>query len=350
MARESAFTKYARKDVKRDLTNILMLDILLGGGFPKGDFIELCSDSGVGKTTIALQIARNYLREWGWVLVLDFEQGITSEILEGVGLTDYVAKKPPKEGEDSRNLVITQPITYSDGEYILDEIAMRTKNYPSFIIVDSLTNMLLDRNTIVALSDKEIKAREKAQAEGKGKAVGAKARSETEFLNKYKGFCRQMGIPVLFINQIRTKFTPRMMSYTDSAGSNALRFLMDIRLYLTKKAELMRKEKTVMGEQKVLYGYSVQAMAKKNRGERSHIPVMMDIIHGKGISNYKSIGNLLLVTGLVIQRGAYFYVGDTEEKYQGWSEYMGYIREHAKELKELVLSGQIRLTEGEVVQ
>jgi len=108
---DTAFAEYKRKPTVRIPTNILLLDVLLNGGIPPGDFVELCSQSGLGKSTMANQIAKRYAKDIGWVLILDHEQGLTDELTASMNMDQYI---------DDGRIVILQPITYEDSQYILD--------------------------------------------------------------------------------------------------------------------------------------------------------------------------------------------------------------------------------------
>ena len=44
-------------------TGIIPLDLVLGGGFPKGVFIEMASPSGLRKSTIMAHVAKNFGKE-----------------------------------------------------------------------------------------------------------------------------------------------------------------------------------------------------------------------------------------------------------------------------------------------
>lgn len=326
---------YKRKSTERLPTKILKLDIILNGGIPPGDFVELASDSGLGKSTITLQLAKLYAKNYGWVLIMDFEQGITDEILISTGCMPYV---------DSEQIRIVQPITYNDGERILDSIEGEA-NYPALVVVDSITAMLVDKSAVDSFATQTAarsptameKTREKVSVTA-GSGIGAKSRCEASFLLKYKGWCRQKNITMIFINQMRTHFTAKFKAYSDSAGGNAFKFYTDIRLYMRKTVDIMRKEKTISGIMDVPCGNTVEIVAKKNRGNRSFVGTDIDVIFGKGISNLKSMGDILIALGHITQSGSYFKVAFKahEESVQGWAGLNKWISENALEIREFI--------------
>jgi len=337
---DSVFAEYARKPTVRIPTNILLLDVLLNGGIPPGDYVEICSQSGLGKSTMVLQIAKRYARDIGWVLILDHEQGITDEMTTSMKMDEFI--------EDG-SIIILQPITYEDSQIILDSLDQ--SNLPSLIIIDSVTSMLPDKSAVGVVETKKQKT---TKADGtpikpKGKAIGVKSRQESDFLLKYKGWARKKDITFIFINQTRMKFTKQFIAYEDSAGGNALKFYTDIRLFMRKTIDLKREENTINGPAQVIYGNTLEIVAKKNRGNRSHIPISVDVVFGKGVSNIKSVANILLAAGLVEQRGASFVLEKLGEdkNVRGWAGLMGYIKDHGPELKEKVKEiGKLALTGG----
>ena len=62
------------KQLPRIRSNILSLDIVLGGqGIPQGKMIEICSASGVGKSTLMLHASKNLCAQGYRVIWIDTE-------------------------------------------------------------------------------------------------------------------------------------------------------------------------------------------------------------------------------------------------------------------------------------
>ncbi len=334
--KDLVFNEFKRRPTVRIPTGIILLDVLLNGGIPPGDYVEICSDSGLGKSTICLQIAKRYAVTQGWVLILDHEQGMTDELLESMSLLNLV---------NEEKVVILQPITYKDSETILDTLSEET--LPSLVLIDSITAMLPDKDAVGIEDTSKSKT---SKGKPKGKAIGVKARSEAEFMLKYKGWARKNGITFIFINQIRTKFTRSFIAYQDSAGGNAFKFYCDIRLFFRRVKDLTREEETFEGNKEVPYGNILEVVAKKNRGNRSHIPISIDVVFGKGVSNIKSMANVLISAGYVEQAGSYFKLeGLGEDKnVKGWSGLLEYVRDNKVVLREKINKiGTLLLTEGD---
>lgn len=67
-------------------TGIIGLDIALGvGGIRKGSIVEIYGPESTGKTTLALQMCKQYQKEKP-VLYIDTERTLTRETIESMGI------------------------------------------------------------------------------------------------------------------------------------------------------------------------------------------------------------------------------------------------------------------------
>lgn len=285
IGREGLVKKFAPVETEVVPTGIIPLDLVLGGGFPKGVFIEMASPSGLGKSTIMAHVAKNFCAKGKRVDWLDFEHALTPGLKDGIGLTGY-----EKDGLFTH----FDPVTYGDAEEILEGMG---DEKPDMVVIDSESAMLPDSAIDVSIVDTQ--------------ALGLKARVSAAFLNKFKGWAKRGGTTIVFINQMRVKFETRgrtMMAFEDSAGGNAFKFYMDIRLRLRRTGDLTREEDTIEGKKKVIYGVEAAIWALKNRNVRSHIELTAPIIFGRGVSNNMVIKNILIRAGVVSSAGSYFKI------------------------------------------
>lgn len=69
-------------------TGIMGLDMALGvGGIKKGSIVEIYAPESAGKTTLALQLCKQYQKEKP-VLYIDTERTLTRETIEMMGIKD----------------------------------------------------------------------------------------------------------------------------------------------------------------------------------------------------------------------------------------------------------------------
>lgn len=306
--------KFSSKSVEVMSTGIFYLDILLGGGIPRGKFIELASPSGLGKSTLMLTVSKNLCVDGYKVHWWDFEHALTEGLKEGVGIKSF-------EGD---NFIHLDPDTYGDAEEILD--GMEEKDYPDLIVIDSETAMLPDKLQNTSILTME---------------PGIKARMSANFLQKYKGWARKSQVTIVFINQMRTKINFLGNTTEDSAGGNALKFYCDLRLRGRRVSDLDREEMTPEGKKKIVYGVQAGLWAVKNREVRSHVELTFPIIFGRGVSNIQILKTLLVGNGFVVSAGSYFKVNIPEiyeGTVQGNKGLIPVIREHREAIESMLLS------------
>ena len=93
-------------DTKIIPTNIYMLDYILNGGMETGSFVQLIAESGLGKSTIALQIAYNYCETGEKVVYVDTESSVSNEILELTGVAEFINQSFMAPESSSRYIYI----------------------------------------------------------------------------------------------------------------------------------------------------------------------------------------------------------------------------------------------------
>ena len=291
-----------------------------GKGIPLGKFISLTSSEGVGKSSMCLHIARNCCVQGYRCLYIDTECGLNPSQIESFSMTPYVRNK---------TFLVKQIRNYRD----LDELFGSVLKDPSlkFIFLDSLTDVIPDQvmaNNIADLNQ-----------------PGLDARAQALFLRKYKFPIEKAGITVFFILQQRTKIG---MSYGErtmeqAAGGHAARHAMDISLELVKKETLKR---TVKGHDEAIpYGSECFLRSTKNRYAPPMIPMLIQILFGKGVSNSGAVANALILNGIVKTPTKYVinYQGE-EITLVTKSKYNEFIKSHLDYYKKVVDDcGGIRL-------
>lgn len=311
-AKELASDFPANEDTEFIPSGSIVLDSVLGGGIPSGTYIEIASESGLGKSTLALEASRVACSLGKGVVYLDYEQAVNSSQLKGIGVNEYLGE----------NFFWYQPVTFKDGEDIIEGLSKEEEL--AYFIIDSATAMLPEK-----LKDKSV---EDIQP-------GVQARMASKFLLKYKSLARKQNVNFIFINQMRMNINFRGTSRLVSSGGNAQKFYSDIRLRMDKEKELKRTEETVEGKEKVSYGADVGIWAIKNRYERPFIRAVMTIIYGKGVSNLMAYYRWLTDEGAVNHKGGGHYdikLGDIEDKIRGKEEVVKYIKENKDIVKEYI--------------
>jgi len=316
--------KYGLKSDEFVKSGSIILDMVVsnGRGLPLNKFIEVASDSGLGKSTMVLHAMKSACDQGHRVVYLDIEGGLNDALLEGIGLTQYLD-----------DLFIVLPIqTYGEAE----EICMDLVGNCSFIVVDSITALLPDE-----LLEKSI-----TQV-----LPGLQSRYLSNFLQKFKGQVTNSGTSMIFINQIRNKFNFRGQTTQDSAGGYAMKFYQDVRIFMKKSAKMEKKMVTGDGEKTIEYGCINKIYTKKNRYNSPFVEIDIAVVYGKGISNLMSYNTWLENHGCLKRSGAWYSVILNDEevaKVCGANGILKYIKENFEFIDAYVQeNGGFKLVEAE---
>ena len=299
----------------------VVLDSILGGGIPRGVFILLSSDSGLGKSTGALHVSKAYCIQNKRVLYLDFESGVNLAQLNSMGLAKF--RYDPVTNPDG-NFFLFQIQTFREADKILDELVENV----DLVIIDSATAILTEK--VKESSSEDV-------------LPGIDSRVMATFLKRHKSTSTRAGTSWIIVNQLRTKIAMGYGQQTAEveAGGKALKFYPDIRLTMKKayKGTLERTEQTAVGEQKVPFGAICEIKAVKNRYERPEIPLKLAIIFGKGISNEYAYYDFLEQRGKIVKAGAWYTIklGDSP-KVQGMNGVIDWINTNRGLVKDFIES------------
>lgn len=279
--------KYGLKEDEFVSSGSVIFDVVAsnGKGLPLNKFIEIASDSGLGKTTIILHAMKHACDNGHRVVYLDSEGGINDSLLEGIGLSQY-----------RDDLFIVLPIqTYGEAEEICTDLIGNC----SFIVIDSITALLPDE-----MLEKSI-----TQV-----LPGLQSRYMSNFLQKFKGMITNSGTSMVFINQVRNKFNFRGQTTQDSAGGYAMKFYQDIRFFMKKSAKMEKKTMTADGEKTIEYGCINKLYTKKNRYNAPFVEAEIAVVYGKGVSNLMSYLQWFERNDCIKRAGAWYtmILDDTE--------------------------------------
>lgn len=299
-----------------------------GQGIPRGKFIQLTSESGLGKSTMMLHFCKTACQQGYKCVYLDAEKALNSDIIKGVGLEEFV----------TTHQFVGKPVnTFEDVEAVLDKILVKDDSL-AYIVIDSITALMPQK-----LLEASVGAI----------LPGMKARVMSLFLEKYKAKLELSGskVTILFLNQTRVKLNFMGTSSTVEAGGNAQRFYMDIRLFANLNSKLEKTMKTNEGKAQVQYGSNVNVWAIKNRYNNPDCPIVVPVIFGKGVSNVLTYVRWLEAHGYIKKAGAFLRVqpprGGEAMNVRGYPGAVKWVKENFDDVVAFVNeNGGIKLTEG----
>lgn len=211
-------------------SKIMSLDFALGGGFPKGRYIEMYGESSAGKTSLALHVIAQSQKEGGVCGFVDAEHTFATEHAKRLGV-------------DLDSLFYVNP---SNGEEAFDILnQMVETNAFSVIVVDSVSAIAPSKMLDSDMGDNIVGLQARLVQQGVVKLINKLTKTQTI---------------VIFINQMRSAI--QTMSWggetSTTTGGKALVF------YASQRLEV-RKSTTFKDSNGLPIGYLMKITVKKNK-------------------------------------------------------------------------------------
>jgi len=240
------------------------------GGLPEGRIIEIFGPPSIGKSHLAIQVARSTQQMGGIVVYIDTENATSVENLGLLGV------------DISKRFVYvdthcTEEVLSIAENTILKAKAMN-KDVPITIIWDS-----------VAASSP------KAELDGtyEQNSIGLQARAISKGMRKITGVIANQNVLMICLNQIRTKIGVMFGDPTTTPGGKAIPFHSSVRIKLGAGQKIENKDKEVIG-------IHVSAKTIKNKVAPPFRTAKFEIHFGKGIKEHEQLFDLLRKHGPII--------------------------------------------------
>ncbi len=267
------FSEQAQAEVDVIPTGSLALDYALGvGGVPRGRVIEIFGPESSGKTTVCQHIIAEAQKLGGNAAFIDVEHALDPR---------YAARC----GVQVDDLLISQPDT---GEQALEICeALVRSGAVDIVVIDSVAALVPRLEIEGDMGDAH---------------VGLQARLMSQALRKLAGAISRSRCAVVFTNQLRQKIGVVFGSPETTTGGMALKF------YATIRMDIRRVEAIKVGAQVI--GNRTKVKIKKNKVAPPFREAEFDILYNEGISRSGDILDMAVEHGLVVKRGAYFFLGE----------------------------------------
>lgn len=277
--RGNYFTK--EKELELYSSGCVLLDCVLGGGFPIGRMTNIVGDKSTGKTGMAIEACANFKRKykkdsqiWYFEAESAFDKGY-ADIL-GLPTKDIIFVGDLLLDEDAAKKVLgkdskvdnTVETLFEHLEYVISRHGKDYKN--GLYVVDSLD----------ALSDRAEQERNIDQ----GSYGTKKAAKMSEMFRRLVVKLEKARIHLLIISQVRDNIGVTFGAKHTRSGGKALDFYASQVLWL---AELKKLKKTVNKVERVV-GIQVKAQCKKNKIGMPYRDCEYPIMFGYGIDDIKA--------------------------------------------------------------
>ena len=278
-------------------TGIMGLDIALGvGGIKKGSIVEIYAPESAGKTTLALQMCKQYQKDKP-VLYIDTERTLTKETIEMMGIKEknfYLMHVDNLEKALGTCKTVAQAGTFGA------------------IVIDSLAGLA-----------------PKAQIDGDigDSHVGLFTKIMSDALSVLTPLLDNAGCTLIVINQLREKVGVMFGNPERATGGRALKYYASVRLDV-RRIESLKQGGEVIGSR-------TRVKVVKNKIAAPFKEVEFDIMFGKGISVEGDILDQAVEKDVITKCSAW-YLYEGNKIGQGRENAKQYLRDNPAECKKIM--------------
>lgn len=312
-------------------TGYRVLDGVLSGGIATNTILEIASESGIGKSTITLNICKVLCSKGYNVLYIDSECGVKDDLLTKTGVMKYKNNFNQMEGGCFTILAESGAEQIDD---LLDRVCP-TKKF-QFIVIDSLH--MISTNSYLGKDKTSINT---------GR-IGDHAKMLGILLKKVNRYRIENDIGFILVNQVREVIGSYIKTMQMTGGA-IVKYVPDIIVEMTSGGFLK-------GNNDVIMGRKIFVKATKSRYGAGNIKTAMYCLYGYGICNALSYADLL-------EEGNYEYEGKPivtksgswytfnlgkEERFQGRNTLVSKILENEKFFDEYFKDSVFSMEKSEV--
>lgn len=275
--------KKEKKKTPRIPSGSDLLDLITGGGFPKGKIVNIVGDNSTGKTFLAIDCIASARKAYGPKLKWrynDAESGFSfdTEKICGFDIMEGQKKMIKELGLSPRS------DTIEEFSLDLDKCLDTLKEDELLIyVVDSLDALSSEAERDYL--EKKLKAQEEGK-ESKGTYGLEKQKYLGQFFRTMAGKIEDKSCLLIIISQVRENIsTFAFSSKYKRMGGKALDFYASFILWLSEVEKHKKKGRA--------YSVTIRAYAKKAKTERPFRDCLLDIVFAYGIDNIMSNINFL---------------------------------------------------------
>jgi len=259
--------------VEKTSSGSITLDRALGGGYPKGKFIEMYSPEACGKTGRALEAVCEVQKAGGVACYIDSEHSLNEEYARSIGV-DWDA------------LILSQPDCGEEAFEIARALA--GSGAVSMIVLDSVSAMI---------------PRAELEGETGESKMGLQARMMSQGCRQLTGVASDNGCTIIFINQLREKIGVMFGNPETTTGGNALKFYASQRLDIRK---------SLITEDKETIGFVQKIKVIKNKVAPPFKKANLNIFYDTGADKVGELVEIAVEYDIIQKSGSWYAYGESK--------------------------------------
>ena len=264
-------------ECERISSQSVLLDEILGGGFPLGRVVEIYGSEGSGKTTVALHLLAENQSQGGISAFIDVEHALDPQYAEVIGI-------------DKEDLIFSQPGSGEEAfELVMDIMEGKRK-------LSESAHLVIVIDSVAALA-----SRDELSGEITDLKIAPVARLLSQSLRRIVSTIRETNTVLVFINQLRERIGRWGLS-SYSTGGKALKYYSSVRLELMSTKKVKDREKMI--------GQIVRATVVKNKTAPPFQTAEFQIIWGQGIDILHSVVIFAEKYDVIKKVGGWYVFGD----------------------------------------
>lgn len=264
------------KTIEAISTGCLSLNTSIGvGGIPRGMITTMYGPEGSGKTTIALNTAKQVANAGDKVLYIDVENLLNTSLLKAV------------LGEDTNvdNIIILTPDSAEDA-FIMAEKGISSEEF-KLVVIDSVGAMA---------------SRKEKEVDFDKDTMGQLPRIVSRFIKRNVYDIRTKNVAVLILNQVRDNVGSYVKSFK-MPGGHQLYHESAVIISLTKGENLVKGKSEVIG-------IVTKFVIKKNKLAPPFRSFTIPILFGQGIDYFSDLIDFAKLLGVITLSGPYYKFND----------------------------------------
>ncbi len=315
-------------------TGSLGLDILLNGGYHPG-FVQLWGPNAIGKTTIALNMAAEYMKFHNYQNVRCVYHAVEGRwnsrlLLMAKGLlrsspTETFINPKTKKEEPLPIFLVNRP---ESGEQMYEGIVRRLQQekIKYFHIVDCVDNIKTEANAGKTMSDAE--------------KTASIASLNTRFGREASNVGNNYGHVIVLIHQIRDKIATGWGQVSQvgkhRSGGHMVEHIANMRLLFEKPYKDFYIKEDENDKNSHVIGHNIKVtLDKVSTSGKSHRDVSIPFIYDLGVDSVREIAGLSNLCTEIITKDKNTFLYKGEKIGIGENQYLKYLKNHPEVVDEL---------------